>query len=137
MYIKWKDYNSALQYLSYDLSEEEIQKRNLSLTEEEEICLIWIIRSSIINSIKNMKKQNSSNSKKNKDDEDKTYLENLNRDVMKILPLLLNRYNSDFDNRKIDSLLDIIKELNIELYIDLRIPKVNILIFFFFFFFFK
>jgi len=81
-----------------------------------------------------MKKQNSSNSKKNKDDEDKTYLENLNRDVMKILPLLLNRYNSDFDNRKIDSLLDIIKELNIELYIDLRIPKVNILIFFFFFF---
>jgi len=83
-----------------------------------------------------MKKQNSSNSKKNKDDEDKTYLENLNRDVMKILPLLLNRYNSDFDNRKIDSLLDIIKELNIELYIDLRIPKVNILIFFFFFFFF-
>jgi len=84
-----------------------------------------------------MKKQNSSNSKKNKDDEDKTYLENLNRDVMKILPLLLNRYNSDFDNRKIDSLLDIIKELNIELYIDLRIPKVNIFIFFFFFFFVK
>lgn len=73
-----------------------------------------------------MKKQNTSNNKKNKEEEDVTELENLNREVMKALPHLLNKYNSDFDNRKIDSLLDIIKELNIELYIDLRIPKVNI-----------
>jgi len=108
-----------------DLSDEEIKNKNLSLTEEEEICLIWIVKSSILNSIANMKKQNTSNNKKNKEEEDVTELENLNREVMKALPHLLNKYNSDFDNRKIDSLLDIIKELNIELYIDLRIPKVN------------
>ncbi|KAG4084569.1 hypothetical protein H8356DRAFT_1088657 [Neocallimastix lanati (nom. inval.)] len=70
-----------------------------------------------------MKKQNNSHNKKDKDNEDVTDLENLNRDVMKILPVLLNKYSSDYDNRKVNSLLDIIKELNIELYIDLHIPK--------------
>jgi len=75
-----------------------------------------------------MKKQNNSHNKKDKDNEDVTDLENLNRDVMKILPVLLNKYSSDYDNRKVDSLLDIIKELNIELYIDLHIPKVNLLL---------
>lgn len=78
-----------------------------------------------MNSISNLKKQNSSSNKKNKEEEDVTELENLNREVMKILPSLLNKYSSDFDNRKVDALLDIIKELNIELYIDLRIPKVR------------
>jgi len=78
-----------------------------------------------LNSISNLKKQNSSSNKKNKEEEDVTELENLNREVMKILPSLLNKYSSDFDNRKVDALLDIIKELNIELYIDLRIPKVR------------